>query len=171
MPTRIHWVYQLISQRIYNWYIGLKYSFSMASGMEKRTGGWDIKEMFWSYLSEVWPPHLNLSCLTVANIPIHVLSCLNSISILPASFALQDQRPFSTAVRPHSSIPSPSLSLPIFPVWTPNIFSPWHPNPRLSSLLSLSRFPPFCLVLKCHWLASPPITSYTSCLWLVFSLP
>ncbi len=69
-------------------------------------------------------------------------SSLDSISTLTASFALQDQHPLPIALRPHSSIPSPSLSHAMFRVWSPNIFSLWHPNPRLPSLLSLCRFTP-----------------------------
>ena len=55
-------------------------------------------------------------CLAVADIPIHVLSCLNSISTLTASFALQDQHRFPITLRLHPSILFPSLSHAMFPV-------------------------------------------------------
>ncbi len=73
-----------------------------------------------------------------------VLSSLGSISTLPASFILQGQHPLPITIRPHSSIPSPSLSHAMFPVWTSNILSPLPDilTPRLPSLLSLSRFTP-----------------------------
>ncbi len=64
-------------------------------------------------------------------------------------------------LRPYSSILSPSLSHAMFPVWSPSIFSLWHPNPdSLHCYLSVP-LTPSCLVLKCHWLTSTPITSYT----------
>ncbi len=56
------------------------------------------------------------SCLTVANVPIHVLSSLDSFSTLTASFALQAQHPLPITLRPHSSIQSPSLPHAIFKV-------------------------------------------------------
>ncbi len=64
MLTRIHWVYQLILQRIYNYYIKLKNSYSMAPDMGDWAGGTGQVRMDGSYLNMLkdgWHLHLSIS--------------------------------------------------------------------------------------------------------------
>ncbi len=91
----------------------------MAPDMGKKAGGWDIQEIVCSYLNEVWPPHLILHPVLLSQLSLSVsyLDYPPSVpSLLPqpdSSFGTNIH--FPTALHPHSSIQSPSLSHAMFP--------------------------------------------------------
>ncbi len=121
--------------------------------------------MVGSYLKDGWHLYLMFDpdLLSLLSIALSYPYYPSSAPLLPqpaSSFRISTH--FRLILGPHSFLSSPSPVIRHVPGPSPNVFPLRHPNADPLHCYLPVPLPPSCLDLKCHWLTSPPITSYIS---------